>query len=371
MTDIASTTSVDPELLRRRKGRHLTVCVDPQAPIESSRSHFQDVTLVHRPLPELDWEQVDTRVDFLGQTLTRPFFISCMTGGSEAGVRTNRNLVRAAQQTGIPVGLGSMRILLRDPELLPHFQLKDLAPDVPIWANLSVTQLGDLPAAKLVDWLKRLEVQALVLHCNTGQEQFQPKGDRHFTGMLDSIRKLCAASSVPIMVKETGFGLGPQDVTTLADAGVTAVDLAGSGGTNWVLVESQCHPEVNAAVAQDFRDWGNPTPLILAALRKPALPLLASGGLRSGVDIAKSLALGADLAGLALPFIQADHQGGIEGVLQCIETLTQSLKTAMLLTGSRTVADLSQAGLILTDDFISQARQYQRNGDWRSLLDPA
>jgi isopentenyl-diphosphate delta-isomerase type 2 len=368
VTDTASTTSADPGLIKHRKGRHLTVCVDPQEPIEASRSYFHELSLIHRPLPELDCDQVDTRVSFLGHTLSRPFFISCMTGGAEASVRTNRNLVRAAQQTGIPVGLGSMRVLLRDPDLLPHFQLKGLAPDVPIWANLSVTQLADTPALELVEWLKRLEVQALVLHCNVGQEQFQPQGDRHFRGMLEAVRKLCAASSVPIIVKETGFGLGPMDVSALQEAGVAAVDLAGAGGTNWVLVESQSHPEVNPTVAREFRDWGNPTALVLAALPQSSLPVLASGGVRSGLDIAKSLALGADLAGLALPFVQADHQAGLAGVLQCIENLTLSLKTVMLMTGSRTTTDLSRAGLIMTEDFITQVRQYQRNGDWRSLL---
>jgi isopentenyl-diphosphate delta-isomerase type 2 len=355
-------------LLRRRKGRHLTVCIDPQGPIESPRSYFHDVTLIHHPLPELDWEDVDTRTEFLGHTLTRPFFISCMTGGSEAGARTNRHLVQAAQQTGIPIGLGSMRILLRDPELMHHFHMKEMAPDVPIWANLSVTQLSEIRANDLVEWLKRLEVQALVLHCNPGQEQFQPQGDRHFTGMLDNIKRLCAASPIPILVKETGFGLRPADVTNLSEAGVAAVDLAGAGGTNWVLVESQCHPEINPLVAQEFHDWGNPTPLVLAALSESPVPVLASGGVRSGIDIAKSLALGACLAGLALPFVQADHKGGVEGVVECIETLTHSLKTAMLLTGSRNAAELSRAGLVMTEDFINLSRQYRNNGDWRTLL---
>jgi isopentenyl-diphosphate delta-isomerase type 2 len=344
------------------------VCVNPQEPIEAGEPWFEEVRFVHHPLAELDYETLDLRTSFQGQELTRPFFISCMTGGSEAGARANKNLVRAAQAAGIPVGLGSIRVLLREPELFDHFYMKPLAPDVPVWANLGVGQLDRVSLTDLVEWLKRLEVQALVLHCNPGQEQFQPHGDRCFTGILERIKCLCDASPIPITVKETGFGLRPQDVTVLANAGVDSVDIAGSGGTNWVLVESQCHPDTRTAIAGDFSDWGNPTPLVLAAIEQPAIPVLASGGIRSGIDIAKSLALGAKLAGLALPFAKIEDKEGFDGVIRYIEELTQSLKTTMLLTGSHNVADLSRAGLILSNRFAAQALQYRNGGDWRAFL---
>jgi len=360
-------TSVNTDI-RQRKARHLDVCLDASASVESQRTFFEDVRLVHNPLPELDWAMLDTRTEFLGHALTRPFFISCMTGGSETGARVNRHLVQAAQQSGIPVGLGSMRVLLRNPELIEHFHVKPLAPGVPVWANLSGAQLQHLQTGILIEWLKRLEVQALVLHCNVGQEQFQPRGDREFSGVIQAIQKLCEQTPVPVIVKETGFGLRPQDCSTLAQAGVSAVDIAGAGGTNWILVESQCHPDTYPNVAQDFSDWGNPTPIVLAAIEQSTVPVLASGGIRSGVDVAKSLALGATLAGLALPFIQAEAQGGLDGILEQIETLTQSLKTAMLLTGSRTIADLSTAGLVLADSFVSQVRQYKHPEQWRHLV---
>ncbi|MFC1760815.1 type 2 isopentenyl-diphosphate Delta-isomerase [Planctomycetota bacterium] len=362
------TTSAEPTPLRRRKGRHLSVCVDPQDPIEGRECWFHEIRFVHHPLAEIDCDTLDLRTTFQGEELTRPFFISCMTGGSEAGARANKNLVRAAQATGIPVGLGSMRVLLREPELFDHFYMKPLAPDVPVWANLGVGQLNRIALTDLVEWLKRLEVQSLVLHCNPGQEQFQPDGDRCFTGILEQIKRLCEQSPIPIVVKETGFGLRPQDIAVLVDAGVNAVDIAGSGGTNWVLVESQCHPDTHAAIADDYRDWGNPTPLVLAAIEQAPIPVLASGGLRNGIDIAKSLALGATLAGLALPFAKIEHNEGLDGVIRYIEELTQSLKTTMLLTGSHNVADLSRAGLILSDRFAAHALQYRNGGDWRTLL---
>ncbi len=354
--------------IKRRKGRHLDVCINSPGSIESPHSYFGDIRLVHHPLPELDCDMIDTSTTFLEHPLSRPFFISCMTGGSEAGARINRHLVQAAQQTGIPVGLGSMRVLLQNPELFGQFHVKPLAPDVPIWANLSAAQLQHLSAETLVEWLKRLEVQALVLHCNVGQEQVQPEGDRCFSGMLQRIQQLCETSPVPIIIKETGFGLRPQDVTSLAYAGVAALDIAGAGGTNWILVESLCCPRPQATMAQDFADWGNPTPIVLAAMPHNYVPILASGGIRNGVDVAKSLALGATLAGLALPFVQSESSGGLDGVLELIETLTQSLKTAMLMTGNRSIADLSHTGLILSDPFISQVRQYKQPEQWRDLL---
>jgi len=167
--------SASPHItMRQRKGRHLDVCLDPSIPIESAHTNFQDVRFEHHALPELDWSMLDTTTEFLGHRLALPLFISCMTGGSEAGARVNRHLVQAAQQSGIPVGLGSMRVLLKHPDLFDHFHVKPLATDVPVWANLSAAQLPQCRADTLIEWLKRLEVQALVLHCNVGQEQFQP-----------------------------------------------------------------------------------------------------------------------------------------------------------------------------------------------------
>jgi isopentenyl-diphosphate delta-isomerase len=369
-TDTDSMTSVSPHTtVRQRKGRHLDVCLNPSTPIESAHTHFQDVRFEHHALPELDWSMLDTTTECLGHRLALPLFISCMTGGSEAGARVNRHLVQAAQQSGIPVGLGSMRVLLKHPDLFDHFYVKPLAPDVPVWANLSAAQLLQCKADSLIEWLKRLEVQALVLHCNVGQEQFQSNGDRCFSGVTQAIQRFCERSPVPVIVKETGFGLRPQEVTTLSRAGVAAVDIAGAGGTNWILVESQCHADTDLCAAAEFQDWGNPTPVVLAAITQSDIPILASGGVRGGVEVAKSLALGAALAGLALPFIRAESKGGLDGILSLIDTLTRSLKTTMLLTGCRTIADLGSAGLILSDHFVSQVRQTRQPKQWRRLIE--
>jgi isopentenyl-diphosphate delta-isomerase len=267
-----------------------------------------------------------------------------MTGGSEAGLSVNRELARAAQAAGLPVGLGSFRVLFQHPELAEQFQLKKLAPDVPVLANLGAVQVRDRPQAEIFEWLRRLEVQALVVHLNPGQELFQPEGDNDFRGLKQAIARLCEGSPVPVIVKETGFGILPSLVRELLDAGAAYVDLAGAGGTNWIRVEAYRLTGETRASAEEFADWGLPTAVLLGALRGTDR-VLASGGLRSGLDAVKAVALGARLAGMALPFIREVCAGGAEAVGVLIRRLDHSFRTAMLLTGSRTLEDLRRGVL--------------------------
>jgi isopentenyl-diphosphate delta-isomerase len=267
-----------------------------------------------------------------------------MTGGSEAGLSVNRELARAAQAAGLPVGLGSFRVLFQHPELAEQFQLKKLAPDVPVLANLGAVQVRDRPQAEIFEWLRRLEVQALVVHLNPGQELFQPEGDNDFRGLKQAIARLCEGSPVPVIVKETGFGILPSLVRELLDAGAAYVDLAGAGGTNWIRVEAYRLTGETRASAEEFADWGLPTAVLLGALRGTDR-VLASGGLRSGLDAVKAVALGARLAGMALPFIREVCAGGAEAVGALLRRLEHSFRTAMLLTGSRTLEDLRRGVL--------------------------
>ena len=275
-----------------------------------------------------------------------------MTGGSEQGLEVNRELVKAAQATGLPVGLGSFRVLFQRPELAGQFRLKSLAPDVPVLANLGVVQVRDHPQAEIFEWLRRLEVQALVVHLNPGQELFQPEGDRDFRGLKQALARLCERSPLPVIVKETGFGILPSLVRELLDAGAAYVDLAGAGGTNWIRVEAYRLSGGERAAAEEFDDWGLPTAVLLGALRGTER-LLASGGLRSGLDAAKAVALGAQLAGMALPFIREACAGGAEAVIGLVRRLEQSFRSAMLLTGSRTLADLRRGVLWPEPGFTS------------------
>jgi isopentenyl-diphosphate delta-isomerase len=263
-----------------------------------------------------------------------------MTGGSEGGFQVNRQLAEAAQVLGIPVGLGSLRVLLEEPELFPRFHVKPLAPTVPLLANISAVQVRDGDREALLALVQRLEAQALVVHLNAGQELFQPEGDRDFRGLKTAIARLCEACPVPVIVKETGFGIGPSLVRELLRVGAAYVDLAGSGGTNWITVESYRLSAEDRRAAAEFRDWGVPTAVLLAACRSGRDRILASGGIRSGLDAAKAVAMGAVMAGMALPVARAVASGGAEAVVKLFRRMERTLRTAMLLTGSRTLSDL-------------------------------
>ena len=294
---------------------------------------------------------LDTTAEFLGQRVSLPFFISCMTGGSEGGFRANRALAVAAQELGIPVGLGSIRVLLKNPGLFHHFHVKPVAPDVPVLANIGAVQLREADGSELFALLGKLEVQALVVHLNPGQELFQPEGDRDFRGLRDVIARTCERSPLPVIVKETGFGIRAGSARELFDAGAAYVDLAGAGGTNWVTVESYLLPAGERALAEEFSDWGIPTALLLAGFAGATPRLLASGGLRNGVQAAKALAMGAEMAGFALPVIREVVRGGPEAVVQFFGRLEKALRTVMILTGSRRVSDLRRGTIWQTPEF--------------------
>ena len=273
----------------------------------------------------------------------------------------NKALVAAAQMLGIPVGLGSIRVLTRTPDLFAHFHLKLLAPDVPVIANIGAVQVRDGDIGALLALLERLEVQALAVHLNPGQELFQPGGDRDFRGLKEAIARLRERCRLPLIVKETGFGITPTHVRDLFKAGAAYVDLAGGGGTNWISVESYRLPEEERAVALEFADWGLPTALLLASFGGSVGHLLASGGIRTGMDAAKALAMGADLAGFALPVIREATRGGAEAVVSFFRRLERTLRTVMLLTASRTVQDLRKGRTWSEPGFTAALESFRKS----------
>jgi isopentenyl-diphosphate delta-isomerase type 2 len=337
---------IAPETASQRKTRHLDICSHPERyPIESDDNGFGRWRLNHRALPELAWDELDTGVDFLGRRLTLPLFISCMTGGAPGSVELNRQLAEAAEQLGIAVGTGSIRLLLRHPEYLPDFCLKRWAPSVPLLANIGATAIRDLSAAAIQVWLDAMAADALVIHLNAGQELFQPSGDRDFRGLSAAIAGYIKQATLPVIVKETGFGLAPDEADGLLNAGADYVDVAGAGGANWALVES-FRQGGDLALAEELRNWGYPTAEILAALGHRDGRVLASGGLRSALDCAKALALGAQACGLATPLARVAEAGGQAAVVEHLSALGHGLKVIMLLTGSRRVADLRRPGVL-------------------------
>lgn len=298
---------------------------------------------------------MDSTADFLGKRIAFPFFISCMTGGSAEGFRVNRELALAAAELGVPVGTGSIRVLLEHPELADHFRLKIHAPDVPLLGNLGAVQLRELEPSRVDGLVELIGADALVIHLNPGQELFEDDGDRDFRRLRESLATFIARAPYPVIVKETGFGIAPSDARFLLEAGAAYVDLAGSGGTNWISVEGYRHDEAALEAALEFRDWGFRTAPLLAASQVADGRILASGGLRSGMDAAKAVALGAAAAGMALPLARAASEGGARKVVAYGRRVERVLRTVMLLTGSRTVAELRRKGVLsMTREFAEE-----------------
>jgi len=325
-----------------RKAEHIRINLERDVSSKGIGAGFDAYAFVHRALPEIDLAGVDTSAEFLGRQLGAPVLISCMTGGAPEARRINRRLARVAQAHRLAMGTGSARALLEDPSQLASFDVRELAPDVPLLANLGAVQLNKgYGAGDCRRLLELLRADALVLHLNPLQEALQPEGDTCFAGLLAKIEAVCKQLGAPVVVKEVGWGIAAADVRRLFDAGVAAVDLAGAGGTSWSEVERYRIAEPwRAAVAAGFAGWGIPTArcLIEARAAAPNELLIASGGIRNGLDAAKALALGADLAGLAAPFLRAAaaSQGAAHDLAR---EITETLRIAMFATAAPTLAD--------------------------------
>ncbi len=330
--------------ISQRKQAHLDICLNED--VECGATELDAVHLVHHALPEIDVCDVDTSMSFLGHRISAPLFISCMTGGSSNAYDYNKRFAEAAERLSIPVGLGSIRVLLEHEEMLTEFQLKRIAPSVPLIANIGAAQLRTTPFNALADLVSALQADALAVHLNPAQELCQAQGERSFAGIFEALRAYIAYSAVPIIVKETGCGIHPQEAQALLGIGARYVDIAGSGGTNWALVELLREKEHAATRTsrETFSRWGNPSALLLLALYGTQ-NVIASGGIRSAHDIAVSLALGAEAVGLALPVLQ--HAQSVDALVAYLSTLIADLQKLFVLSKARKVQDMRTARLWL------------------------
>lgn len=354
------------EDISTRKADHIDITT--QRPVTPSTSPgWEDVQLYHRALPEIDLADVDTTVSFLGHQLRAPLVIASMTGGHPRAEEVNRRLASAAQQFGLAMGVGSQRAAIRRPELLGTYRVaREAAPDVFLISNVGAPQLVDqgqepaLTVQHVRDLVASMEANALAIHLNYLQEVVQPEGDTHARGALAAIQRICEAIDVPVIAKETGAGIARPDAARLKAAGVGALDVGGAGGTSFALVESFRAGDRGLASAerlgQTLGGWGLPTAVSIVECAGLGLPVIATGGIRSGLDAAKAIALGADLVGIARPLMTAalESEAAIEGY---IEDFLRALRAAMFLTGSATLADLRQADRVVLGRTAEWLRQ--------------
>lgn len=332
---------------QKRKKEHLELCLDTESVSSPSSTGLEAYRFVHNALPELDIDEIDVSTTFLGRRLKAPILISSMTGGFDLARKVNRNLAAAAQALGLAMGVGSQRVAIEEPSAAASFQVRDLAPDILLFGNLGAVQLNyGYGIEQCRRAVAMIGADGLILHLNVLQEAVQPEGNRNFKGLTGKIATVCSELDVPVVAKEVGNGISVDVATRLQRAGVKAIDIAGKGGTSWSAVEAQRAAKRGQPADKAFADWGIPTEEALISVRKalPDIPLIASGGIRTGVDMAKSIALGADLAALGQPLLAAALESA-DKVIESLAGAIHELKVSMLCVGARKLGDLRQAPL--------------------------
>lgn len=331
--------------IRQRKDEHLRITLGlPPKEVEYTEvtTGFEDYRFKHLALPGIDLENICLSTSFLGHALSMPLMISCMTGGTPRAGELNRRLACVAQRLGIAMGVGSQRIALEDPSIISTFQVRDVAPDIPLVANLGAAHLANGDAADMAKRaVEMIGADFLAIHLNPIQEALQEEGSPSFARVLDAIQAVCSHLPVPVIVKEVGFGISSDVARLLRGSGVAAIDIAGAGGTSWAKIEGHRSRPDRKAVSEAFAKWGIPTAEALAECHAsvPELPIIASGGIRTGLDIAKSLALGAEIAAVGLPLLHAANDSEEAAERLCVR-LADELRVTMFGIGAKDVTEL-------------------------------
>jgi len=332
----------------QRKAEHIRICLESDVQFQQG-SGFDRYQFIHSCLPELDYQNIDLTTKLLGKQLGAPILMSSMTGGTTQAKEINYRLAEVAQEYKLAMGVGSQRVAIEQPQVADTFQVRQIAPDILLLANLGAVQLNyKYGIDECLRAVELLGADALILHLNPLQECIQPQGDTNFKGLLDRIATVCARLPVPVIIKEVGNGISVSTAQQLIAAGVSGIDVAGAGGTSWAKVESErAQTVLQRRLGQTFADWGIPTTTCITAIRQiaPTLPLIASGGVRNGLDIAKAIALGADVAGLALPFLQAADIS-TAAVAELVQILMAEIQTVLFCTGNANLSALQQANCL-------------------------
>ena len=336
----------------QRKADHLAICANEDVGFRQFSTLFEDVRLVHDALADLDERTLDTSCTLLGKKLKAPLIIAAMTGGTEEAGEINRALARIAEEKGVGFGLGSQRAMHVRPETASSYRVREGAPTTLVLGNVGVVQAKAMSSSELRALVDGVGADALCVHLNPAMELVQPGGDRDFSGSLDTVARVVAELSVPVVVKETGCGLSPDVGRRLRNVGVQHLDVSGAGGTSWVGVEAKraavAGDEASRALGETFWDWGIPTAASVALLAPLGFrTVIATGGVATGLEVAKAIALGASAAGVARPLLMAYRAGGVAGASAAVDAIVRELRAAMLLTGSRDLRAMGRARRIV------------------------
>ena len=328
-------------MISDRKLEHLLLCKHCDVEHKHKKTGFEEIELIHKALPQINKEEINITTEFLGKTLEAPIIITGMTGGHPASLAINRELAKAAEQLKIGVGMGSQRAAVENPELRSTYTvMRDEAPSTFIIGNIGAPQIQYAEEAAGM-----MNLDALAIHLNPLQEAIQPEGDVDASNYLSYVEKASKTLDIPVIVKETGAGIKREDAIKLTKAGAAAIDIAGAGGTSWAAVETYRSKDSN--MGNLFRDWGIPTAVsTVEVLQSVNIPVISSGGIRSGLDAAKALALGAEAVGIALPVLKEAYIG-YEAVKIKIMKFIEELKVAMYLVGASDLSDLRKSDLLI------------------------
>ncbi|CAB49977.1 type 2 isopentenyl-diphosphate Delta-isomerase [Pyrococcus abyssi] len=340
-----------------RKFEHIKHCLTKNVEAHVTNG-FEDVHLIHKSLPEIDKDEIDLSVKFLGRKFDYPIMITGMTGGTRKGEiawRINRTLAQAAQELNIPLGLGSQRAMIEKPETWESYYVRDVAPDVFLVGNLGAPQFGRnakkrYSVDEVLYAIEKIEADAIAIHMNPLQESIQPEGDTTFSGVLEALAEITSTIDYPVIAKETGAGVSKEVAVELEAVGVDAIDISGLGGTSWSAVEYyRTKDGEKRNLALKFWDWGIKTAISLAEVRWATnLPIIASGGMRDGITMAKALAMGASMVGIALPVLRPAAKGDVEGVIRIIKGYAEEIRNVMFLVGARNIKELRKVPLVIT-----------------------
>lgn len=346
-----------------RKLSHIKIVSEEAVEARETLTGLEDITLIHCAIPDLDLTEVELETKFLKHTFRAPVYVTGMTGGHEVAAKINGQIAEVVEELGLGMGVGSQRAAIENPALANTFGIvRENAPTAFLVANIGIPQLKHDPVEMSQKAVEMIEADALAIHLNPIQEIVQPGGEPQFRKGIEKITKITSELSVPVIVKETGGGISQNVATRLRDAGVAAIDVSGVGGTSWAAVEyyraKDASNPLKERLGELLWDWGLPTAVSIAEVRSAvSLPIISSGGIRNGVEIAKSIAMGAQLGGMASPVLKRAINGGVPAVREFLQQTIEEIRAAMFLTGSRNVESLGKADLVVkgeTSEWLEQ-----------------